>query len=104
MTAGVGIGTMTSNFLGMSIILGYNSALDTLISQTKGAGDYKMCGVYLNRGRITMTLLFLPIVLVLLMTRKILVALGQDEEVAEFAQQYVYSFLPGLFVIGLGDC
>lgn len=86
MTAGVGIGTMTANFFGMSIILGYNSALDTLLSQSRGAGNLKMCGIYLNQGRILMTIMFVPIVLVLMMTRKILVAIGQDEEVAMYAQ------------------
>ena len=32
MVAGVGMGNMTINMLGLSLIMGFNSALDTLIS------------------------------------------------------------------------
>lgn len=32
MVAGVGMGNMTINMIGMSVIVGFNSALDTLIS------------------------------------------------------------------------
>lgn len=32
MVAGVGLGNMTINMVGMSVIMGFNSALDTLIS------------------------------------------------------------------------
>lgn len=32
MVAGVGMGNMTINFVGLSLIIGFNSALDTLIS------------------------------------------------------------------------
>ena len=41
MVAGVGLGNMTQNLLGLSIILGFNSTLDTLVSQAAGAGDKK---------------------------------------------------------------
>ena len=39
MFAGVGMGNMTQNLCALSIILGFNSALDTLVSQSAGAGD-----------------------------------------------------------------
>ena len=35
---GVGMGNMTQNLLGLSIILGLNSTIDTLVSQAAGAG------------------------------------------------------------------
>jgi len=38
MMAGVGLGNMTINICGLSLILGFNAALDTLISQAVGAG------------------------------------------------------------------
>jgi len=37
MLAGVGLGNMTQNLLGLSLILGFNSALDTLISNAAGS-------------------------------------------------------------------
>jgi Na+-driven multidrug efflux pump len=76
MTSGVGMGNMTQNLCALSFILGFNSALDTLISQAAGAGNVELCGVYLNRGRFLMTALFIPILGVLCHTERILVAIG----------------------------
>lgn len=36
--AGVGMASVCVNFMGWSILLGMNSALDTLVSQSAGAG------------------------------------------------------------------
>ena len=85
MVAGVGMGNATLNLTGQSIILGFNSALDTLISNAAGSKNLELCGVYLNRGRFLMTILFIPISAILFNTKSILVAIGQDEEVAGFS-------------------
>ena len=45
---GVSMGQACMNLMGMTIILGLNSALDTLVSQSAGAGKIELCGVYLN--------------------------------------------------------
>jgi len=58
--------------MGLTIIEGVNSALDTFISQAYGANNYQLCGVYLNRGRFVMTLLFLPIIFISLNIQEIL--------------------------------
>lgn len=60
---GVGMAQALMSLMGMSIIMGCNSALDTLVSQSAGAGNLRLCGVYLNRARIIMTILFIPIVI-----------------------------------------
>jgi Na+-driven multidrug efflux pump len=95
---GVGMGNMTQNLLALSIILGFNSTIDTLVSQAAGAGNKQLCGLYLNRGRFIMTMLFIPIIFIICNTGNILKAVGQDEEVAEYAQRYVMAFLPGLYI------
>ena len=51
-----------------------------------------------------MTLLFVPIAVVLMHAKEILIFLGQNEEVASYAQQYVLAYLPGLYISGLADC
>ena len=53
--AGVGIANVCVKFMGMIVINGLNNALDTLISQSFGAGNLELCGVYLNRGRFIIT-------------------------------------------------
>lgn len=39
MIAGVGMGNMTVQILGLIYIMGFNSVLDTLVSQAAGAGN-----------------------------------------------------------------
>ena len=85
MLAGVGMGNMTQALCALSFILGFNSALDTLISQAAGAGNIELCGLYLNKGRAVMTFLFVPIAIVLMHTESILIHLGQNKQVAEYA-------------------
>ena len=96
--AGVGLGTMTSNILCLSILLGFNAALQTLASRAYSAGDLHLCGVYLNRARIIMAVAFLPTVLVLAFSEKILVAIGQDPEVSKYAYQYMMVLIPAMFL------
>ena len=103
MLAGVGMGNMTCNLCALSIVFGFNSSLDTLVSQAAGRGDAELCGVFVNRGRFVMLLLFIPITTLLLNTKSILVAIGQDEIRAGYAEDYVLAFLPGLVVGGLVD-
>lgn len=101
---GVGIGNMVQNIFAISIIYGFNSVLDTLISQAAGAGNTEMCGVYLHRGRFIITCLYLPMCLILMNCEPALVWLGQDPQVSAYAQQYIISFLPGLLILNLNDC
>jgi MATE family multidrug resistance protein len=76
--AGAGMGSVVVNFLGWTIVIGLNSALDTLVSQAAGAGNLELCGVYLNRGRFVMSLLFVPVACMTFYTKDILIALGQQ--------------------------
>lgn len=56
-----------------------NSVIEILSSQAFGAGNKKLCGVYLYRGCILLTLAYVPILLTLLQSENILLMLGQDE-------------------------
>ncbi|XP_027359285.1 protein DETOXIFICATION 21-like [Abrus precatorius] len=67
------------------VLLGMASALETLCGQAYGAKQCDMLGVYLQRSWIVLfltTLLLLPIYI---FTTPILVALGQDEHIAQLA-------------------
>lgn len=83
--AGIGIGNMFMNMIGLSIVTGLNGALETLISQAYGVGDLKQCGVYLNRGRFVMIAFFVPVIFVLCKTDVILTMVGQDPKVSSHA-------------------
>ena len=79
--------------------MGFNGALDTLVSQAFGNGQYRMCGVYMNRARVLNFAFFIPICVMLLYTEEILVALGQDRETASYSQTYVTTQIPGVFFL-----
>ena len=85
MMAGVGMGNMIQNMLGLSFFIGLNGALETLCSQAYGNGELKLCGIYLNRGRFVLCVSMLPIFVVLSHSESILVAIGQNPETARFA-------------------
>ena len=59
--AGVGIGIVYINILFLSALWGFNGAISTLVSQAFGAGNLKLCGIYLNRGRIAISILYVPL-------------------------------------------
>ena len=60
---GIGLGNNYLTLVGMMGISGLLMALDTLVSQAKGAGNIEMCGVYLNRSRFIVTLMFIPLII-----------------------------------------
>ena len=61
LVAGVGMGNVCCNFLGLALMSGLSGALDTLISQAYGAKNYQLCGVYLNKARFVTTIAFIPL-------------------------------------------
>ena len=64
MTAGVGLATTFVAIVGVSIMQGTNLAQETLTSQAFGADEPIRCGTLLNRGRIIVFVMFVPIALI----------------------------------------
>lgn len=63
---------MIINMTVTSVAFGLNGALETLVSQAYGARELSLCGVYLNRSRLIITIFFLPLILLLINTSSIL--------------------------------
>ena len=101
--AAVGMGNIAINMLGVAVFMGMNGSLDTLVSQAFGAKDIRLCGVYLNRGRWVVTIIFIPIFGMFLISGTILKAFGQNEQVANQAQNYILSYSPGIYLMALFD-
>lgn len=74
--AGISLGNIIISMFCISIYLGMNGALETLISQAYGYGNLSVCTIYLNRGRTIMMLTFIPISILLTKADSILIALG----------------------------
>lgn len=101
--AAVGIGNMTINVIAIATIMGMNTALETRVAQAFGAGNLRKCGVFLNRGRIVIISMLLPLFGILYFTEEILVMLRQNEEVAKLASNYIITLSPGIFAYALFD-
>ena len=68
--------------------------MDPLVSQAHGAGDGESVALAFQRGLVIALLVSIPLMGVWTVTGPALVALGQDEKVAELAQAYLLARLP----------
>lgn len=95
--AAVGIGNMLQNVCGLSIGIGIISGLDTLASQAHGAGHDDLACIFTQRARVITAMQLLWIIPLMMFSDRWLVALGQDPEVAQMAQQYNSVSAPFMF-------
>ena len=83
--AGFGLGSLTIGIVGISIGTSFAYSVGTLIAQAAGAGDLRMCRVYLYRQYYLNSLIFPVQCLPLLFIRRIFDAMGQDADVSDYA-------------------
>ena len=103
MVAAIGMGNTIQNCFFVSCYFGWNSAAETLVSQAVGAKDLKLCGQYLNVGRIVICVTFVIQCFLGLFTENILLLCNQDPEVSKLSQKYILYLMPGLFFFGQSD-
>ncbi|KAK8565005.1 hypothetical protein V6N13_020136 [Hibiscus sabdariffa] len=70
---------------GNGVLLGMASALETLCGQAYGAKQYHMLGIYLQRSWIVLFVTALFLLPLYIFAAPLLIALGQDEEIATVA-------------------
>ena len=85
----VALGTMWVNISGLSIVFGGMGALDTLCSQAYGARNFKLVGLWAQRGLLIIACLCVPIFFLWFFgTHPILMLLGIDEATAAKSQEF----------------
>uniref|UniRef100_A0A3P9AJ64 Multidrug and toxin extrusion protein n=2 Tax=Esox lucius TaxID=8010 RepID=A0A3P9AJ64_ESOLU len=95
--AGYGLACATINITTAATGGGLALACDTLVSQTFGGRNLHRVGVILQRSVLILLLFCLPCWAMLINTQTVLLALGQEPEVARIAQLYVISYLPAVW-------
>jgi Na+-driven multidrug efflux pump len=78
--AAAGLGNMYANITCLLVIFGLNSAIATLVSQAYGCGNMRKCGIYLNKGRISILIFFVPMFMVMFLCESFLLLIGMDAE------------------------
>lgn len=99
--AAVSLGNIVVIMFVMSCIQGMSTALETLVSQAYGASQPRLCGQHLNRMRLILFILFIPVCAILSQAERMLLFLGQDPVVSQQAAQFIIFQLPGLFMFSL---
>jgi len=95
--AGVGLGNMLLNVLVFAVTMGLNGTIETFVAWSYGRGDKMMCGLHLNRARVVVTSVIIPVMILFLFIDKILINLQQDPEIAVIARNYCVWSIPGWF-------
>lgn len=88
-----------ANVTGYSVITGLCYALEPLMSQALGAGQFHEVGIQLQRGVTILLACTLPICAMWCFMEPILILLGQDPAVAHMAGLYIVHLVPDAFII-----
>lgn len=100
-----GLATVTANVTGAAVVVGMAGALSTLASQANGARDPDELNLSLQRGLVIIPVcVCMPVSLLWLTSRPIMVALGQEEDLARDAARYLLLLIPSLFFTGFSTC
>lgn len=87
--AAVTIGEMSVNITGLSIIMGFASALDTVLPSAWTSERPELVGLWTQRMMLLVSLTLLPIIMLWLNAEAVLLRLRQDPEVAKLAASYL---------------
>ena len=101
--AGVGMGNMLINVLCFAVTQGMNSALESFVSHSFGAGKYDKCGILLNRGKFVSSMVMVPLIIIYIFSEEILVALHQDRAISHIAKRYCCILIPGIWAQSMFD-
>lgn len=100
-----GLASVTANVTGNSMIYGLGGALSTICSQAFGLKDYRTMSIALQRAIVILiTCVCLPVSVLWLFSEDIMVALGQQRQIAHDASMYLKLLIPGLFSLSCSAC
>ncbi|KAK6925313.1 Multi antimicrobial extrusion protein [Dillenia turbinata] len=95
------LGTSFTAVTGICLMTGLASALDTLCGQSYGAKQYHMLGIHMQCAMLILMLVCVPLSFIWANTGTLLIAVGQDDEIASGAEVYARYMIPSIFAVGL---
>ena len=101
--SGISIAFLFINMLCLAILVGTNYLIATLGSQARGTNNHKLVGHIFNKGRISIAILFIPMVFALLFSERTLLFFGMDYECSLHAGVYIRWSIPGVFFLSQFD-
>ncbi len=101
----MGLGSTIIGVLSGCPLYAIQSGLDTLIPQSFGKGDRKMCGVYANRGITVLSLLGIPLYLAVCCSHFFVVNMcGIAEDMAGLSIKYAIYLIPNMMLAIVAAC
>ncbi|KAA8515497.1 hypothetical protein F0562_018892 [Nyssa sinensis] len=99
--AAASLGNNGIQLFAYGLMLGMGSAVETLCGQAYGAQRYEMLGVYLQRSTVVLTLTGIPVTVIYLLSKQLLIFLGESTAVATEAAVFVYGLIPQIFAYAI---
>lgn len=90
---------MLLNVFVFAITMGLNGTIESFVAWSYGAGRLKECGTHLNRARVVVTCVVIPVMIVFCFVDAILIAVQQDPTIAKMARDYCVWTIPGWFCL-----
>eukprot|EP00112_Aurelia_sp_Birch-Aquarium-sp1_P024064 Seg744.1 transcript_id=Seg744.1/GoldUCD/mRNA.D3Y31 product="Multidrug and toxin extrusion protein 1" protein_id=Seg744.1/GoldUCD/D3Y31 len=99
--AAIGLALSFCNITGVALLIGLDTATQTLCSQSYGAGNFQRYGVILQRALILQLIVIFSILPLWINSEKILLAFHQDKEVSRLAGQFIIWRAPAYVLQGI---
>ena len=79
--AGLGLGSSTLMICVYLVLFGISQPIETLTGNAYGRKDLKLCGIYLYRTHLIVTVAFIPLMFAVVYAGPVLLYFGQNEKV-----------------------
>ncbi|XP_022776637.1 protein DETOXIFICATION 40-like [Durio zibethinus] len=99
--AAASLGNTGIQVFAYGLMLGMGSAVETLCGQAFGAQKYDMLGIYLQRSAVLLTLTGILLTVIYILSKPILLLLGESSEIASAAAIFVYGLIPQIFAYAI---
>ena len=92
--AALGLGSLTTGICLISICTSFALVTSSFVAPAHGQGDHCLARMYLHRQYLLNCIVFAVTLIPIIFVKNIYLAIGQEEEIASLATQYVWYIAP----------